>query len=115
MKANTTIPSLGALTLTTLLAANPVQACMGAGMPFFASGPGPASCTSAQARPQLQPRACLQPGQAGNQGQSCGLITPELMAAMGEMAAGGMQIATHMMRVLAEEVSRYAALGDDVK
>jgi len=107
MKAKTTIPSLGALAVAGLLVVSPAQACMG-GMPFFSSGP--ASCASTQAQPA--PRACPQPGQAGSGASSCGLINPDLLAAMGDMAAGGMQIATHMMRVLAEEVSRYAALGE---
>lgn len=117
MKAKTTIPSLGVLAVATLLAASPAQACMMGGMPFFSSGPGQNSCATDPARvqPQIQPRACPQGGEAGNPGQGCGLINPELMAAMGDMAAGGMQIATHMMKVLAEEVSRYAAVGDGVK
>ncbi len=116
MKAKTTIPSLGALAVATLLVASPAQACMG-GMPFFSSGP--ASCASAQVQPtpqvQPMPQACPQPGQAGSGAPACGLINPDLLAAVGDMAAGGMQIATHMMRVLAEEVSRYAALGEGAK
>ena len=115
MKAKTTIPSLGALAVVTLLSTSPAQACMGGGMPFFSSGSGQSSCATGQAQVQPQPRSCPQGGEAGNPGQGCALINPELMAAMGDMAAGGMQIATHMMRVLAEEVSRYAAVGDDVK
>ncbi|MCP5277651.1 MAG: hypothetical protein H6935_04730 [Thiobacillus sp.] len=111
MKAKTTIPSLGALAVATLLSASPAQACMGGGMPFFSSGPGQASCATGQVQAQTRHQACPQGGEAGGQ-QACGLINPELMAAMGDMAAGGMQIATHMMRVLAEEVSRYAVLGD---
>ena len=109
MKAKTTLPLLGALAIATLISASPAQACMGGGMPFFSSGNGPASCASASSRVPAMPEACPQ---AGGQAQSCGLINPELMTAMGDMAAGGMQIATHMMRVLAEEVSRYAALGE---
>lgn len=104
MKANATLPSLGALALVTLLAASPAQACM----PFFSGGAGQASCATAQPAPQ----SCPLPGQADSTGQACGLINPELVAALGDMAAGGMQIATHMMRVLAQEVGRYAALGD---
>lgn len=123
MKAKTTIPSLGVLAATALLVASPAQACMGGGMPFFSSGPGSASCATAQpqtqaqvqARPQLKSQSCPQGGQAGNPGQSCGLLNPEMVSAMGDMAAGGMQIATHMMRVLAEEVSRYAAVSEEVK
>lgn len=123
MKAKTTIPSLGVLAATALLVASPAQACMGGGMPFFSSGPGSASCATGQAQtqtqapmpPQLKPQSCPQGGQAGNPGQSCGLMNPEMMSAMGDMAAGGMQIATHMMKVLAEEVSRYAAASEGLK
>lgn len=127
MKAKTTIPSLGALAIVTLFSTSPAQACMGGGMPFFSGGPGQASCATSQAQPvprsapqlalqpQPAPRSCAQRGQSADAGQSCGLVNPELMAAMGDMAAGGMQIATHMMKVLAEEVSRYAAVGDGVK
>jgi hypothetical protein len=112
MKANKTIPSLGVLAVAALLSTSPAQACMDGGMPFFSSGSGSSSCATAQAPAQAKPQSCPQPG---NQGQSCGLVNPELMAAVGDMAAGGMQIATHMMRVLAEEVSRYAAVSDGVK
>lgn len=115
MKAKTTIPSLGAMALVSLLAASSAQACMGGGMPFFSSAPGQQSCATDQARVQPQPRSCPQGGEAGKPGQGCGLASPELMSAMGDMAAGGMQIATHMMRVLAQEVSRYAALSEGVK
>ena len=113
MKANNTLPSLGALAFSAFFAASPAQACM----PFFSSSTGPDACPSvqAQAQPRVQPRACPQPGQTEHQGQACGLINPELMAVLGDMAAGGMQVATHMMRVLAEEVGRYAALSEDVK
>lgn len=113
MKANTTIPALGALAFVALLTASPAQACMDGGMPFFFSGSGASSCASAKAQAQAQ--SCPLPGEAAHQGQSCGLINPEMMAAMGDMAAGGMQIATHMMRVLAEEVSRYAAVDGGAK
>lgn len=125
MKAKTMIPSLGALAVVSLLVASPAQACMS----FFSSGPGIAACPSAQvqrvpqapmipqaqATPQAQPEACLLPGDTANPSPLCGLVNPELMAALGDMAAGGMQIATHMMRVLAEEVSRYATLGEGVR
>jgi len=112
MKAKTIFPSLGALAVATLLAASPAQACM----PFFSAGPGQASCATPQA--QAAPQSCLQSGQAVGQeagGQSCGLINPDLLAAVGEMAAGGMRIATHMAQVLAAEVSRYAAMSEGVK
>lgn len=125
MKAKTTIPSLGALAIVTLFSTSPAQACMGGGMPFFSGGPGQSSCATSQAQPaprsapqlalQPAPRSCAQRGQSADAGQSCGLVNPELMAAMGDMAAGGMQIATHMMKVLAEEVSRYAAASEGLK
>lgn len=128
MKANKTIPSLGVLAIVTLLGASPAQACMG-GMSFFSSGPasGQPPCATEQVREPAPRQAnkqaprlaaspsCPNSGEAGRQGESCGFINPELVSAMGEMAAGGMQIATHMMRVLAEEVGRYAALEDGVK
>lgn len=128
MKANKTIPSLGVLAIVTLLGASPAQACLG-GMSFFSSGPsvGQSSCATEPVREQAPRQAgkqaprlaaspsCPAPGEAGRQGESCGLINPEMLSAMGEMAAGGMQIATHMMRVLADEVGRYAALEGDVK
>lgn len=104
MKAKTSIPSLGAMAFVTLLAAGPAQACM----PFGPAGAGQSSC----ATPQSAPSSCPAPGQDGKAGQSCGLVNPELMSAVGEMAAGGMQIATHMMKMLATEVGRYAAAGD---
>lgn len=110
MKANKTVPALGALAVVALLATGPAQACMGGGMPFFSSS-GSGSCASAQAAPAPAPQSC---SQGRVDAQSCGLINPELVAAVGEMAAGGMRIATHMARVLAEEVSRYAAAGDDM-
>jgi hypothetical protein len=128
MKANKTIPSLGVLAIVTLITASPAQACMD-GMPFFSSGPasGQTSCATDQGREQAPRQAskpvtrqasnpsCPVPGAAGKQAESCGLIKPELLGVMGEMASSGMQVATHMMQVLAEEVSRYAALDGDVK
>lgn len=104
MKAKKIIPSLGAVAFVALMAASPAQACM----PFMPEGVGQPSCAAAQ----VQPPACPQPGPAAGQGSSCGLVNPELVAALGDMAAGAMDIATHMMRVLAQEVGRYAALGD---
>jgi hypothetical protein len=77
-------------------------------MPFFTGGVGQTSCATAQPAPQ----SCPLPGQGGNPGQVCGLINPELVAALGDMAAGGMQIATRMMQVLAREVGQYAAVAE---
>ena len=123
MNANKTIPSLGVLAIVTLLIASPAQACMD-GIPFFSSGPasGKSSCATEQARQaskqatrQAANPSCPVPGEAGKQRESCGLINPELLGAVGDMASGGMQVATHMMQVLAGEVSRYAALEGDVK
>lgn len=112
MKATPALPSLSVLAVVALLSSGSAQACMGGMSMFSAGAPGPDACATTQvpSQVQIQPKSCLQ---GGAQGQSCGLINPELMAAVGDMAAGGMQIATHMMRVLAEEVSRYAALGDE--
>lgn len=99
MKAKTTLPSLGVLAVAALLAANPVQACL----PFFSTGPDQAACATGQI--QAGGRSCAVPG------QPCGPINQDLMVAVGDLAAGGMQFAAHMMRALAEEVGRLAALG----
>ncbi len=111
MKANRAIPTLGTLAFVSLLATGPAQACM----PFFSGASGD-SCPTSQYSTQgnsPQSSACPVPGSGGQAQQGCGLINPELASAMGEMAAGGMRIATHMMQVLAEEVSHYAAASGD--
>lgn len=105
MKAKTTLPSLGVLAFAGLFVVTPAQACL----PLFSAAPGQGAC--AKAPLQSPPPACPQSAQAG--GQSCGMINPELLSAMGEMAAGGMRIATHLAQVLAGELSRYAALADE--
>ncbi|MEW5769593.1 MAG: hypothetical protein AB1831_04440 [Pseudomonadota bacterium] len=103
MKTHASIPTLGALAVIALLGAAPAQACM----PFFSSGA--ASGQPACAASAAGPRTCTLGGGAAP-GRGCAPASPEMLGAMGGIAAGGMQIATHMMQVLAGEVGRYAAL-----
>lgn len=112
MKAKTTLPPLAALVLVGLLATGPAQACM----PFLSGGAAsPAACAQDQVpqqaqTPPLASRSCPTSGNA--EGGGCALISPDLVTALGDMAAGGMRIATHMAQVLAREVGRYAAQGE---
>ncbi|MEW6677792.1 MAG: hypothetical protein AB1421_07710 [Pseudomonadota bacterium] len=113
MKAKTTLPPLAALVLAGLLATGSAQACM----PFFSAPAGnPAACAQGQVPQQAQTplhgsQSC--PTSGSTESGGCALINPELVTALGDMAAGGMRIATHMAQVLAREVGRYAAQGDD--
>jgi len=113
-----TLASLSTAFLMATAFVSPAQACL----PFMSGGAGNSSCQQAQAPKSSPSMACdrshaSKPGAEQScpipQGKAAGLINPELVAAVGDMAAGGMQIATHMMRVLADEVGRYAALGED--
>ena len=66
MKANRTVPALGALAFVSLLATGPAQACM----PFFSGASGD-SCPTSQYSPRENPpqaSSCPVPG-GGGQGQ----------------------------------------------
>lgn len=101
MNASAMKKSVGGVALAALLTMSSAQACM-PGMPFQSAS---SDCAAGQARSQPCP---AQGAQAGR-GQACVDSKQELMSAMGSMAAGGMGIATNVMRVLVEEADRYLA------
>lgn len=108
MKRSALLSISSALAFAGLFSLGTAQAASG---PCFLIMPNPAaspSCATAQPR-QPAPiaaapsqRAC--PSQ-GNAGGGC-MSNQELGQALGSMAAGGMQIAASMMRVVTEEASR---------
>lgn len=109
--AKSKLVSLAAGVMFATFMAGSAQACL----PFMSGGPGGSGCAASQ---NAGPTACDRAGPAQGAGksacltESAGLISPELVSAVGDLAAGGMQIASHMMRALADEVGRYAAVSD---
>ena len=101
MNANMMKMSVGGVALVALLAMSSAHACM-PGMPFQSGSSG---CAAGQASNQ----PCHAQGAQASRGQACGDGKQELMSAMGSMAAGGMEIAANVMRVLVEEADRRLA------
>jgi hypothetical protein len=101
MNANAMMKSVGVVALAALLTMSSAQACM-PGMPFQSGSSG---CAAGQKASQ----PCPAQGAQGNRGQACVDGKQELISAMGSMAAGGMEIAANVMRVLVEEADRYLA------
>ena len=66
------------------------------------------SSTSCASQPGTQP-AC--PRQGDSQGSSCASGNPEMTGMMGNMAAGGMQIAANVMGALIHQAGKVVDLG----
>lgn len=108
-----TPPSLlAAVALLSLTLTAPAQACLtlpGAASPAVTAcapaavvAPAPACAPARKDAPTAAPNCAL---------AQAGLLDPRLVAALGEMAAGGMQIAAGVLRVLSDELGRQALRG----
>lgn len=103
MKTNAYHKSAAMLAIATLMLAGPAQAAMG---PCQFAAPAPAAepgCADAQAGS----RACPVQGHGGQ--AACPTGQQGLGAMVGNMAAGGIQIAASVMRAMAGESSRQLA------
>lgn len=104
MKANQALKFLALSVCLGLSATGPAQAGMGSCMtagPLAAPAP---ACAGDPGRGQ----ACPLRDDRGRQSDGCTADRDELMRSVGKMAAGGIGIASQVMRALLEEANRYA-------
>ncbi len=117
MKSRSSKNTLIVLAMASLLSAGAAQAGMGSCLSSRMGSSG-GGCASEQGSGQ----ACQLRDERGNrgnrdnlarQGDSCGVDRQEMMQAVGTVAAGGIGIATQVMRTLLDEANRYVGTSQD--
>lgn len=106
MQSNTKKRTMPALFLAGLLSAGAAQAGMGSCLSGMMN-PSSSGCANEQGNGQACP---LRDGKT-NQGEACAGDRQELMQAVGNVAAGGIGIATQVMRTLLDEANRRVGPG----